>query len=252
MPLVEFVIGGAQKCGTSALAEYIRAQPGIALPLGKEAHVFDDAAFDDGWNAGQVDAVYGDRYQFDDRSLLHGDATPIYMFDPRFVKRIARYNPAMKWIVILRDPAERAISQYNMIRSRGQDWLPMWAALLAEPYRLWRDRVDLAETSSLRRHSYLARGRYRRQLSCVLDYFPREQVLLLKSADLLARPSACMDRVCRHLGLPAPAPDTDYSLVFQGSYPEGVDHGLVRWALRQVFRSENAWLNGSDPADNIR
>ena len=50
--------------------------------------------------------------------------------------RIARYNPAMRWIVLLREPAERALSHHHMERSRGRERWPLWLALLLERWRL--------------------------------------------------------------------------------------------------------------------
>ena len=50
-PRVRFVIGGVQKVGTTALATFLGAHPGVALPDGKEAHLFDAPEFDDAWDA---------------------------------------------------------------------------------------------------------------------------------------------------------------------------------------------------------
>lgn len=251
-PLVRFVIGGVQKAGTSALAHYLSRLPGVALPSNKEAHVFDDPRFDAGWDDTRVEAEYAAYFEPAVDSKLHGDATPIYLYHPLFVQRIARYNPRMKWIVILRDPVDRAISQFYMQQSRGNETLPLWAALLAEPFRLLGQRHDLSNSSSMRFHSYVDRGRYRRQLRVLFRHFPRDQVLLLKSSDLRTQPAACMRQVCAHLGLPAPDEDTNYPPIFQGAYPLGAQHRFVRWWLRWVFRSESAWLNSSDPASQVR
>ena len=187
-PLIDFVIGGVQKAGTSALAHYLGRQPGVALPENKEAHVFDDPRFDNSWTIERVDSEYAAHFPAPPHTGLHGDATPIYLFHPAFVQRIARYNPGMKWIITLRDPVDRAISQFYMQHARGQETLPLWAALLAEPWRLSGKRNDLSGESSLRLHSYLARGRYRRQLAILYAHFPREHVLVLRSVDLLADP----------------------------------------------------------------
>ena len=55
-PRIAFVVGGVQKAGTSALAQYLRASPGLRLPTDKEAHVFDAPDFDEAWSAAEVDA----------------------------------------------------------------------------------------------------------------------------------------------------------------------------------------------------
>lgn len=242
MPLVQFLIGGAQKGGTSALAHYLGMHPDVRLPHGKEAHVFDNPDLDVGdWSAPRINAEYAAHLPDPEDSCLHGDATPIYSFHPRLVHRIARYNPAMKWIILLRDPVDRAISQYYMERGRGQEHLPLWAALLAEPWRLRGRRDDLSADSPLRHHSYCARGRYTQQLDTLYDSFPREQVLVLRSMDLRADPQGCLERVYAFLSLAVPEHPPAYALVFQGPEPRS-RHRFARWVLRQVFRSELARL----------
>ena len=251
-PLVQFVIGGVQKAGTTALAHYLSRLPGVALPSNKEAHVFDDPRFDAHWDDARVEMEYAAYFEPRVDAKLHGDATPIYLYHPSFVQRIACYNPRMKWIVILRDPVERAISQFYMQQSRGEETLPLWAALLVEPFRLLGHRNNLSDESSMRRHSYIDRGRYRRQLRILFRYFPREQVLVLKSADLRAQPARCTHQVCAHLGIPASDVDTSYPPVFQQVYPLGAHHRFVRWWLGLVFRGESRWLNSSDPVGQVQ
>lgn len=236
-PLVQFVIGGAQKAGTSALADYLRLHPALRLPEGKEAHVFDDPGFDDGATAMDVDARFAGHFASVDDDAIHGDATPIYLFLPTAIARIARYNPGMRWLVLLRDPAARAVSHYYMERGRGAERWPLWAALLLEAWRLRRHRGDLAWDSPLRTHSYLSRGDYARQLDVLHAHFPREQVLVLRSSELLAEPARCLDTVWRFLGVAAPEPPPTPREAFRGDYPPsraGVT--LARMMLRSEMR----------------
>jgi hypothetical protein len=194
-PRVRFVIGGAQKAGTTALARYLARHPSLRLPRGKEAHVFDAPDFEDAGSVADVDARYAPHYDDADVDALHGDATPIYMLHPRLVERIARYNPAMRWIVLLRDPVARAISQYHMERRRGLESWPMLAAF-------WLERLRLAG-----HHDNFS------------DASPHDQVLVLMSDDLRRDPATTVRRVCEFLGVPplaeAPAPER----VFEGGYP---------------------------------
>ncbi|EQD69184.1 heparan sulfate glucosamine 3-O-sulfotransferase 6, partial [mine drainage metagenome] len=183
-PRIGFMIGGAQKCGTTAFTEFLRLHPQARLPLGKEAHIFDAPDYDDAALPETIDARFAAHFAEPwQESLLYGDATPISLFLETAICRAARYNPALRWIILLRDPAERALSHYAMERARGNESLPLLPALLAEPWRLRRARGDLGWNSSLRNHSYRARGEYAAQLQRLLRHFPREQVLLLRSAD---------------------------------------------------------------------
>lgn len=236
-PRIRFLLGGVQKGGTTALASFIAQHPGVRLPAGKEAHVFDAPDFDEAWDAAAVDERY--RPHFPDGGLpgaLHGDATPIYGFHPRLVARIARYNPDMRWILILRHPVERAVSQWRMETGRGDERWPLWAAALFERWRLAGHGDDFSAASPLRRHSYLARGDYARQLDALYRHFPREQVLLLRNDDLARAPAAVLASVWDFLGLEPPAAALAFGRVFEGGHPPLPESAPVRRLLALLLR----------------
>ena len=238
-PLLRFVIGGAQKGGTSALARYLDAHPALCLPTGKEGHVFDAPDFDDAWLPAEIDARCTSLFDPARADALHGDATPFYLLHPRVVARIARYNPAMRWIVLLREPAERALSHHRMERSRGRERWPLWLALLLERWRLAGHHDDFSRSSPMRRHAYRLRGDYARQLDVLLQHVPRAQVLVLRSDHLRADPGACVASACRFLGVPPPPPGTPYPPVFVGDYtpPAGWAMRWLRWRFRRERRA---------------
>ncbi|MGV8942534.1 sulfotransferase [Thermomonas sp.] len=243
-PAVQFLIGGVQKGGTSALASYLQSHPDIRLPAVKEAHVFDDPRAGD-WSAERFEAEYHQHFagMLGTHTAMVGDATPIYCFLPALIRRIALYNPAMRWIILLRDPIERAISHYYMERNRGQESLPLGLALLAERWRLRGREGDLSADSPLRRHSYCARGRYTRQLDALHAYFPADQILVIRSMDLLAQPAHSVNRVCTFLGVSAHTGGMRFEPVFPGHYGDRAQHPWVRWILRHRFRSELSLLH---------
>lgn len=231
-PRIRFVIGGVQKGGTTALAGFLARHPQVALPACKEAHVFDAPDFDDGWDVQAVDARYA--RHFPDHvggDAVHGDATPLYVFHPRLVARIARYNPAMRWVLVLRHPVERAVSHYGMERARGIERWPFWPAMLLEHWRLRGARgEDLSSGSALRRFSYRRRGDYAAQLDVLYRHFPREQVLLLQNSELSAEPEETLRRVHAFLGLAGVEPEGPFGRVFEGSYRR-LRQGSPGWRL---------------------
>lgn len=238
-PRIGFLVGGVQKAGTSALARYLGAHPRLRLPTDKEAHVFDATDFDDDWTPVQVDQRYAGMFEtFADGALL-GDATPFYLVHPRVIARIARYNPDMRWILLLRDPVERALSHFHMERQRGTEPWPLWPALLLERWRLRGHHEDLRRSSPLRRHGYRLRGDYARQLDVLYAHFPRTQVLLLRNEHLRDQPAACMREACAFLGVEPLAADASYPPVFVGDYPPPSrwTRGLLHWLLRRERRA---------------
>ena len=237
-PRIGFVIGGVQKGGTTALARFVSRHPALQLPDCKEAHVFDDPGFGADWDRARIDREYARHFDAGSDDRLHGDATPIYLFHPTLVERIAAYNPAMRWIVLLRDPLERAISQYGMERARGDEHWPLWAALLFERLRLRGHHHDWSPASPLRHWSYRARGDYGRQLRTLRAHFPDAQVLVLRSTELRVSHVQVLARICAFLGVrdfnPAPAEIT----AFEGE-PARVSRAtalLARWCLRRESR----------------
>ncbi len=241
-PRVGFLLGGVQKGGTTALARLLAQHPGLALPEGKEAHVFDAPDFDEGWSAEQVDARFAPHFDSARPAALHGDATPITLFHPTLVARVARYNPAMRWVLLLRDPVERAISHYFMERGRGLESRSLLAAVLLEHRRLRGHVDDWSADSPLRVCSYAARGRYAAQLCVLFEHFPREQVLLLRSCDMAACPQPVLARIWDFLGVAPVSFGQVAGRVFAGAYRPPPPWSAGRLALHWLLRGEKAAL----------
>ena len=207
---VDFVIGGAQKGGTTALDRLLRLHPDVAMASVKEPKWFDDdrrfahgAPPCSGYHAlfGRAPAV-----------RLRGEATPTYCWWPAAAERIRDYHPGMKWILLFRDPASRAYSQWNMRRADGSERQSFARAADAEVER----GADVAVRNNLGT-SYLSRGFYARQLARLWSLFPREQTLLLRSEWLRDDPGGTFLRAERFLGLP-PAALPEYAQSNPGDY----------------------------------
>lgn len=191
---VSFLIAGVQKGGTTALFDYLVEHPSLELPAIKEAHFFDDERGVD-WSAPDYDRYHALFSR--PAPAVRGEATPIYLYWPNCLERIAAYNPAMRLILLFRDPVERAWSHWRMERGRGVEPHPFaWCI------RQGRDRVDSAEAPGHHReYSYVERGFYGAQLAKLYTIFPREQVLLLRSEALVANPDQVLGQVTDFLGV---------------------------------------------------
>jgi hypothetical protein len=235
-PLVSFLVAGVQKGGTTALFHYLNELPSLQMAPAKEVHFFDDETGVD-WTDPDYSPLHAAFPALDGR--LRGEATPIYLYWPESLERIARYNPATKLIFLFRDPVARAWSHWKMEYARGWETEPFaWCI------REGRARVDSAEAPGFHRvHSYVERGFYGAQLERLFALFPREQVLLLTSDALKADPTTTLQRICALLGVeppahPAPqrrelvAKEMDYG---QTITPADVDHlrGIYAEDLRR-------------------
>lgn len=235
------MIIGVQKGGTTALASFLNSHPQLVMAEGKEVHLFDSADYSPAWSAADIDERYA--CHFPDSSgkgagQLCGEATPIYLYWPEIIPELYRYNPCLRLIVILRDPAERACSQYAMEYHRGNEERSLSVALLLEYFRL--KRSPGRDGSSARRiHSYLDRGKYAQQLEVVRRYFPDEQLLVLDNSELLGQHQITLQRVFAFLGVNESA-SVPAERVFQG---EGLNVPVIlKRFLRMYFYRHNRRL----------
>ena len=202
-PKLSFMIVGAQKCGTTALAYFLSQHPEIGMASPSEAHMFDSPQYSRDWSPEQIDERYRPYFSHCTGAAIRGESTPMYMFLPDIAPELKRYNPDLKLIVLLRDPVERAISHYYMEKARDREHLPLWMAVLSEPFRTSRSGDPREFDSVLRVFSYRRRGLYGLQLRNLYRYFGKGMVLVICNRDLLQRHDAVLRRVFNFLGVSA-------------------------------------------------
>jgi hypothetical protein len=196
---VGFLVAGVQKAGTTALDVYLREHPELCLPDRKELHFFDTNR---NFAADAVDyGPYHAAFNPGPQHRLLGEVTPAYLYWPKAVERVARYNPAMKIIVLLRNPVTRAFSHWNMSRKIRGEPLGFLDAVRAEPAR--RRELPL---KTAKRFTYIERGLYVEQLQRLWRHFPVAQTLIFKSEELLAEPNAVLARIAAFLEIAPFAP----------------------------------------------
>ncbi len=199
--LPNFFIIGAQKGGTSSLHGYLQHHPNLFLSQPKELHYF-DLFYDKGLN------WYKEHFITKDANKVHfGESTPFYLYHPGVPHLMKDLVPNAKFIVLLRNPVERAFSQYQMEFKRGTEHLDSFEkALDAEKERLANtDDFKLAKTavqnSEHAQHSYFSRGLYAKQIAHWFSIFQKEQFLFLKSEDFFANPKEVLIKVYQFLGV---------------------------------------------------
>ena len=205
-----FLILGAQKAGTTSLHRYLTEHPAVLRASPKEVRYFStNYARGERWYRAQFPLVTRrapTRLRTGAQPAI-GEASPQYLFHPFAPERVQAYDPGMKLIAILRDPVERAYSQYQMQLRWGYEHGTFEEALDREEAELEAELATLssdpASYSTLaNRISYVARGRYAEQLERWLAIFPREQLLLVLSEELFGRPEDVMTSVCAFLDIP--------------------------------------------------
>ncbi len=206
----DFMIIGGQRCGTTSLYNYLIEHPGIVSASTKEIHFFDyNFAKGLGWYRAQFPSFLHKYYVEHVRKhdFLTGEATVNYLFHPLAPKRISEIMPREKLIVLLRNPIDRAHSQHWLESKWGHETLSFEEAIKCEEERLVGEREKMQENENYhsynhRHFSYLARGVYVDQLQDWMNYYPREQFLILKSEDFYSDPAAVLQQTLKFLGIP--------------------------------------------------
>lgn len=207
-----FIIIGAQKAGTTSLYRYLTAHPCIAPIYVKEPHYFDIYFYKGlSWYRSHFPMML-ERYYARSvarHDLMTGEASPYYLFHPRAAQRVAKTLPRVKLIVLLRNPVDRAYSQYqHQARQPGVEPLSFEDALDVEEERLAGEEEKIVQDPKYssfnhRHYSYCGRSRYVEQLPRWMNLFPQEQLLILNSEELFANPATTVKQTLAFLNLPA-------------------------------------------------
>ena len=235
-----FLVIGAQKSGTTALHAYLGAHPAVFCTSRKEVHYF------------SLMYPLGERWYLSHfplrvitRPLAVGEATPAYLFDPRSPARVRAFDPGMKLVAVLRDPVERAYSHYWMERETRDETHSFEDALEWEQREVvpelerWIADPEYESRLPLFGRSYVSRGLYVEQLERWLELFPREQLLVFTSDELIAEPATTLAKVATFLGAPPVAPVSFPRENVREYEPMAAE---TRRHLRRVFEPHNRRL----------
>lgn len=176
----DFLGIGGQKCGTTWLDSMLRHHPDIGLPRRKEVHFFDGNL----WRG-------LDWYRFQFRGLesrIRGEFTPAYSILPvSLIRQVYALNPAMRLVLIVRHPIERAWSHVEMglVRNRRKQ-----VSQVAEA-----DLLRQIETPGV-----LDRSRFSVILRNWLEVFPSSQLHIEVFENIEREPQALLTRVLTHIG----------------------------------------------------
>jgi len=234
-----FIILGTQKGGTNSLYNHLCQHPQILPATQKEVHFF-TLNYQKGidWYRSQFPSTA------DGKLLLTGEGTPYYLFHPGVPQRVYNHFPHMKFIVLLRNPIDRAISHYYWEVNLGYEMLSLEEAISQEHNRLQGETEKILADENYysynhQHYSYLSRGIYIEQLQNWMNFFPREQFLILKSEDFSSQSPEILNQVFDFLDLPR-FQLLNYKKYNVGEYPSAPQK--VRDKLSKYFQPHNQKL----------
>ncbi len=215
--MIDFLVIGAQKTGTTSLFEYMRQHPQVYMPPEKEVSFFDrrfsrgpDWYFRTVLRDAPVDATIGEASvgymggapfgEMQVQAASNETVTVRYdsPLEQVIPERIQDLLPHARLVCTLREPVARAYSHYRMAVLRGEEegsFDDVVRKLLC-PDELERSRHLLSETNS-----YIVYGEYGRILKGFTAVFPRRQLLVIFSEDLVQRPAHTLATIFRFIGV---------------------------------------------------
>lgn len=204
MTVPNFVVVGAPKCGTTSLFYYLRQHPDVYLPVRKELHHFSIDRLS-AMSAGPGDAAtltslchtfeeYLSHYAPCAGQTAVGEFSPSYLYfhdivAPRLLERLGR----VKIVVVLRDPVEKAYSQYMHLIRDQREQLTFLAALNAEDERISAKWSDIWH--------YQRSSRYAACVRHYMEVFGEYNVKVIFFEDLAEQPQQVMRGLCQFLGI---------------------------------------------------
>jgi hypothetical protein len=237
MTMPNFLVVGAAKSGTTALYEYLKQHPQVFMSYSKEPHFFsfegkrpdfqgpgDKELYDD---IGVSDIeVYRRLFRAVTKETAIGEASVYYLYLARARDRIRYYVPDMKIIAILRNPVERAYSNFlHMIRDGKEPLADFARALQAEEGRIQNNWGPLWH--------YKQVGFYYEQLKRYYEVFDREQIRVYLYEDLHDDPTTTVRDAYTFLGVDdAFTPDGSVSHNVSGVPKNKHVHALHQFLLK--------------------
>ena len=239
-PLPNLFIPGVQKAGTTALASFLAQHPDVCLVEGKEAHVFDDPDFHRA-----VDKLKFAKKKYESKLKHYNgeryilDATPITLLHPQFISAAVNMCSNAKYIVMTRDPIERAMSHYAMSKKRGLESHSPLAAFWHERKRMkgFYEALPLSPFESpYRDQSYLIRSRYRQQLNSLYRLVDKGNVTVLRQQDLLSEHQQALAKIFSFLDVSTIPITQEHVFNTENSYTLPLTH---RWLMKLYFMLRN-------------
>ena len=255
-PRPDFLIVGAPKAGTTALHAALAQHPDVfkttpkepkywhcrdATPLSWKGPGDRHSQREWVWRRRDYEALFLDAGPHQ----VRGESTPFYLWNRGAHRRIGEALPDVKVVAVVRDPIDRAYSNWMHLGSDGLEPVGDFEQSLAHQ----QDRIDAGWAPFWR---YLELGRYGEQLEHLRRYVDPERILVLRYRALVDDPRAAVDETCRFLGIRTGLVDTipkdnARSFVPPGWRPKVLGRVVRAGATLGQFAPPQVWRRASAP-----
>lgn len=256
MALPDFMIIGAPKAGSTALHAALVQHPQVFMCTPKEPKFFmtdgrprrrDHRGPGDAhsarewmWRRSEYEALFAAARP----GTVRGEASPFYLWDRAAHRRMAALVPDAKLIAVVRDPVDRAYSNWTHLRADGLEPVPDFRAACDQE----EPRAAAGWAPFWR---YVGLGRYGEQLAHLREYYPPEQIYVLRYAELVDTPRETLHRICAFLGVDPLVDELPPSNLSAWSRPTRLNSGLSRviraGAAAGAFAPPGVWRRAEAP-----
>ena len=182
--LPNFMIIGVEKGGTTSLYHYLKQHSDIYFPEVKEPNFFSVG------RGISIQQEYEALYDDADTQTAIGDASVSYFHDPTAAQRIKALIPDCRFLLILRDPVDRAFSHYHMLIQQR-----------AIPKRPFREALVEAEASGSYLNTGIPNSRYADSIESYFRCFGSDAFNIHRYADYKANNTGTIKNILHFLGV---------------------------------------------------
>ena len=222
-PPLDLVIVGAQKSFTTSLKAYLGEHPSVfAHPQKEFAYFIDNKEYENGYEEALLH-YYRGLEEAKGKKIIAKSAI-LYMSEEG-IKRLYDHNPNCKLLISLRNPVDRAYSSYLMQYNFSD---------VDFPFEQITSVVENPDTSYWPFRLFIDAGNYAKHLKTIYKYFPKNQVMVILSSEILENPLKICKQIFQWLGV-----DATYT-------PEiKIYNSTVKRASKFYTRIANALINKS-------
>ena len=226
-----FIIVGAMKAATTSIHSYLKQHPDIFMTRIKEPMFFNNFKktedfFIIGPNSKNRIKTISDYYALFDEAKsekLLGEASPAYIYDKKTPSLIKKYLPNTKIIIILRQPIDRAYSNFlHVLRSGREVFSSFEDSINCEAKRIEDNWSPL--------YHYINKGFYSEQIERYFNEFQKENIKILLFEDIVKNTKESLEDIFRFLEV-----DDKFEIDFSSKLnASGVPNGILGFILKKM------------------
>ena len=234
--ILDFCIIGVEKGGTTYLMKNLSKVKNVNMAMPNH-HPGGEMHFLDSHMMKMHGSIKWLQSHFDYKCKLVGYKNPNLIYLDYTHYYLSKLNPYLKMILVLRNPIDRAYSEWHMfnketnyVKNTGN--FKSFEESINDELNLRLNEIPTLESANFH---HLQRGLYYKQIKNLLKYFPRENLLILLNDDLKNKEKETFQKILEFIGM------KNYNLnnfefekkVLEGTYSKNQKEKDINSSLRK-------------------